>query len=95
MVTQTAIQPSNIPPESASSFPPDWGHHPEADPNAEVMIDMNATVEDDKRSCADARLGGTHHHAYAMPYEQTLSIVICRGVYEPLWKVFPKQRHIN
>ena len=68
-----------------------WG--PGTNLDADVMIDMNATVEDDSKFCADARLGGTHHSEYAMPYESNLSIVVCRGCYEPLWKVFPKQRH--
>ncbi len=68
-----------------------WG--PGSNLDADVMIDMNATVEDDSKFCADARLGGTHHNEYAMPYESNLSIVVCRGSYEPLWKIFPKQRH--
>lgn len=70
-----------------------WGPGPNVD--ADLMIDMNATVDDDRNYCADARLGGVHHNRYAMPYEQNLSIVICRGSYEPLWKLFPKQRHFN
>jgi len=68
-----------------------WGPGP--NPAADVMIDMNATVEDDRRFCADARLGAVHHHPYAMPYESSLGIVVCRGVYEPLSRVFPRQRH--
>ena len=68
-----------------------WGPGPNL--NADVMIDMNATVEDDQKFCADARLGGTHHHAYAMPYESNLGIVVCRGSHERLGQVFPKQRH--
>jgi hypothetical protein len=57
------------------------------------MIDMNATVEDDRKFCTDIRQGAVHHNPYAMPYEQNLSIVVCRGAHEPLWKVFPRQRH--
>jgi hypothetical protein len=68
-----------------------WG--PGANPNADVMLDMNATVEDDRKFCADARLGGIHRNVYAMPYESELSIVVCRGSYQPLSKVFPRQRH--
>lgn len=68
-----------------------WGPGP--NPDADVMIDMNATVEDDRKFCADARLGGTHHNAYAMPYESNLGIVVCRGSYQPLSQVFPRQRH--
>jgi Dolichyl-phosphate-mannose-protein mannosyltransferase len=68
-----------------------WGPGPR--PDLDLMIDMNATVEDDRKFCRDARLGGIHRHPYAMPYEQVLSIVVCRGSYRPLSEVFPRQKH--
>jgi len=68
-----------------------WGPGP--NPDADLMIDMNATVEDDGKFCQDARLGGIHRHPYAMPYERELGIVVCRGMHQPLSRVFVRQKH--
>ena len=70
-------------------MPPRFGNNPQAD----VMIDVNATVAEDQRFCTDGRVAATHHSAHAMPYEQNVGIVVCRRMHAPVSELFPQQKH--
>ncbi|MBC5823337.1 MAG: hypothetical protein GIW99_04410 [Candidatus Eremiobacteraeota bacterium] len=55
-----------------------------------VLIDVNATVENDRKVCRSARQVATFSAPYVMPYEDDISIVVCRGLKQPVSTLWPK-----
>ena len=49
-----------------------------------VLIDVGASVEEDRKECRSATLAATFSAPYVMPYEDHLGIVICRGLRRPI-----------
>lgn len=64
-----------------------WGPGPY---DGSVLIRVGSTADDLRRRCASVVLGGVHDHPYAMPYERHLPIWVCRGLREPLPKLWPQ-----
>jgi hypothetical protein len=57
-----------------------------------VLIDVNASVEDDSKLCQTATLGANFTSPLSMPYESSFAIVICRGLKRPLAEFWTRQR---
>ncbi len=66
-----------------------WGPHGY---DGSVLIDVGATVADDRKICKSATLAATFSAAYVMPYENHMGIVICRGLKVPVARIWPKQK---
>lgn len=69
-----------------------WGP---GDWDGAALIDIGGDVQDDARLCAHARLAGTVHADWVMPYEQDLPIVLCTGLTSSPAALWPRLRHIE
>jgi 4-amino-4-deoxy-L-arabinose transferase-like glycosyltransferase len=67
-----------------------WGPHGY---DGSVLIDVGATVKDDLPYCRSATLAATFTAPYVMPYEDHLGIVLCRGLREPVAKMWQESKH--
>ena len=67
-----------------------WGPHGY---DGSVLIDVGATVKDDLPYCRSATLAATFTAPYVMPYEDHLGIVLCRGLREPVAKMWQDTKH--
>jgi 4-amino-4-deoxy-L-arabinose transferase-like glycosyltransferase len=66
-----------------------WGMHGY---DGSVLVDVNASVQDDAKLCESAAFGGHFASPLSMPYEADFDIVICRGLKTPLQDFWPRQR---
>jgi Dolichyl-phosphate-mannose-protein mannosyltransferase len=57
-----------------------------------VMIDVNGDINIDRQRFREAKLVTVFHNPYAMPYEDDLPIILCRGIKTPLPELWPKLR---
>ena len=67
-----------------------WGH---GNYDGSVLIDVGATVDDDRGVCYDVRPGTTFANPWGMRYEDHLGIVVCRRLRAPLERMWARQRH--
>ena len=59
-----------------------------------TVIDINGDVSDARKVCATATLAATAGTSpYAMPYEQNVPIVLCRGLRISLGALWPRTKH--
>lgn len=55
-----------------------------------VMIDVNGDLKTDLKRFKYAKIVTVFHNQYAMPYEDNLPIILCRGIKTPLPELWPK-----
>jgi len=66
-----------------------WGPHGY---DGSVLMDVNASVEDDAKLCQSATQGIHFASALSMPYEADFDIVLCRGLKTPIAEFWARQR---
>jgi 4-amino-4-deoxy-L-arabinose transferase-like glycosyltransferase len=66
-----------------------WGPHGY---DGSVLMDVNASVEDDAKLCQSATQGVHFASPLSMPYEADFDIVLCRGLKTPIAEFWPRQR---
>ena len=66
-----------------------WGP---GDGDGKFIIDVNGDVKVDRKLCAQAWVAATVSAPYAMPFEQGMPIVVCRGLRMPLAQIWPRQK---
>ncbi|RJP73695.1 MAG: phospholipid carrier-dependent glycosyltransferase [Candidatus Zixiibacteriota bacterium] len=61
----------------------------------EIIIELNddEDFEDLQRHYDQVERRGQVYHPYAMPYENNLSVYLCRGLKRPLAKIWPMLKH--
>ncbi len=64
-----------------------WGPGP-GDPR--TIVDVNGDLATDRKFCAEATVAAHADSPYAMPYEQSIPIIVCRGLRQPLAKLWPE-----
>jgi hypothetical protein len=57
-----------------------------------VMIDVNGDLKKDLQRFREAKVVTVFRNPYAMPYEDDLPIIVCRGIKTPLPELWPKLR---
>jgi hypothetical protein len=55
-----------------------------------VMIDVNGDLRTDRKRFKHADVVAVFRNRYAMPYEDDLPIILCRGIKTPLPRLWPK-----
>jgi hypothetical protein len=55
-----------------------------------TIVDVNGDLATDRKFCASASVAARVDAPYAMPYEQGIPVIVCRGLREPLTKLWPK-----
>jgi hypothetical protein len=55
-----------------------------------VLIDVNGDLKRDRKLFREANVVTVFHNPYAMPYEDNLPIILCRGIKAPLAQLWPK-----
>jgi hypothetical protein len=68
-----------------------WG--PMTGYKGEVLIILGGTMEDHVNDFASVELAGVSKCAYCMPYENNVNIFLCRGLKDPIEKVWPENKH--
>jgi hypothetical protein len=67
-----------------------WGTHGK---NADVMIDINGACWKALHLYRSAKVVATFSNPYGMPYEDGIPITVCRGVTQPIAKLWPQAKH--
>jgi hypothetical protein len=67
-----------------------WGTHGKT---GDVLIDVDGDCGEDIQLYSSSTLATTFTHPYVMPYENNLTIRICRGINQPLAQVWPGLRY--
>jgi hypothetical protein len=67
-----------------------WGTHGN---NANVMIDINGACWQSFHLYRSARVVTTFSNPYGMPYEDGMPIAVCRGITQPIAKLWPQAKH--
>jgi hypothetical protein len=57
-----------------------------------VLIDVNGDLATDRKRFRSAQVVTVFHNPYAMPYEDNLPIILCRGIKTPLPQLWPQLR---
>ena len=57
-----------------------------------VMIDVNGDLKADRQRFREAKVVTVFRNPYAMPYEDNLPIIVCRGIKKPLAEIWPSLR---
>jgi len=60
-----------------------------------VLIDVNGDINVDRARFRDVRLATIVRNPYAMPYENNLPILVCRGIKTPLADLWPQLRNYS
>ena len=60
--------------------------------SGDVSIDVNGNLKDDRLRFRSVQLAAVFRNRYAMPYENTVRIYVCRGIRAPLAALWPKLR---
>jgi 4-amino-4-deoxy-L-arabinose transferase-like glycosyltransferase len=58
--------------------------------NGNVTIDVNGDLKTDLKRFREAKVVTVFHNPYAMPYEDNLPIIVCRGIKTPLPALWPQ-----
>jgi hypothetical protein len=61
----------------------------------EVLIILGGRREDHLRAFESVEEMAVFHHPYVMPYENNLSVYVCRGLYLPLEEIWSRVRHYD
>ncbi len=69
-----------------------WGSK---DYTGEVMIFLGGGEEDYRDSFEEVVPAAVFTHEYVMPYENNLTIFLCRGFYRPLKEAWPELKHFD
>jgi hypothetical protein len=69
-----------------------WGYPKE---DVRTLIVLRGSEEDSKKSCAEVTLAAVHTCRYCMPYENDMSIWVCRGLRVPLAEIWKREKNFS